>query len=206
MGDAVVSAEVISAVIESFTSLDQSGDRIAMNDLARRLGKEQPALLQSAARIRGQHGDAVGEAAVFYATLMWAMFDRAHPGRVPRLLASNIEEAQKVVDAELAPLAEAPLLERIAPGVRERQPHLVAKLVELLAEDIKEAAIPEPTAAIIIGPTQTAIEAFDAAVSGKRPGQSIHPIVREEPKVGRNDPCLCGSGKKYKRCHGGAEI
>ncbi|PIP84471.1 MAG: hypothetical protein COR54_03860 [Elusimicrobia bacterium CG22_combo_CG10-13_8_21_14_all_63_91] len=22
-------------------------------------------------------------------------------------------------------------------------------------------------------------------------------------KIGRNDPCLCGSGKKYKRCHGG---
>ena len=28
------------------------------------------------------------------------------------------------------------------------------------------------------------------------------PIVREEPKVGRNDPCPCGSGKKYKKCCG----
>ena len=27
-------------------------------------------------------------------------------------------------------------------------------------------------------------------------------IRREEPKVGRNDPCPCGSGKKYKFCHG----
>jgi len=26
------------------------------------------------------------------------------------------------------------------------------------------------------------------------------PFQREEPKVGRNDPCPCGSGKKYKRC------
>ena len=26
------------------------------------------------------------------------------------------------------------------------------------------------------------------------------PVVREEPKVGRNDPCPCGSGKKYKKC------
>jgi preprotein translocase subunit SecA len=25
---------------------------------------------------------------------------------------------------------------------------------------------------------------------------------RDEPKVGRNDPCPCGSGKKYKKCHG----
>jgi preprotein translocase subunit SecA len=27
-------------------------------------------------------------------------------------------------------------------------------------------------------------------------------VRREEPKVGRNDPCPCGSGKKYKKCHG----
>ena len=27
-------------------------------------------------------------------------------------------------------------------------------------------------------------------------------IVRATPKVGRNDPCPCGSGKKYKQCHG----
>ncbi|MCB1802400.1 MAG: SEC-C domain-containing protein, partial [Gammaproteobacteria bacterium] len=28
------------------------------------------------------------------------------------------------------------------------------------------------------------------------------PFVRADPKVGRNDPCPCGSGKKYKHCHG----
>ncbi len=28
------------------------------------------------------------------------------------------------------------------------------------------------------------------------------PFKRDEPKVGRNDPCPCGSGKKYKKCHG----
>jgi preprotein translocase subunit SecA len=27
-------------------------------------------------------------------------------------------------------------------------------------------------------------------------------VVRSQPKVGRNDPCPCGSGKKYKHCHG----
>ena len=27
-------------------------------------------------------------------------------------------------------------------------------------------------------------------------------FVRDEQKVGRNDPCPCGSGKKYKHCHG----
>lgn len=29
-------------------------------------------------------------------------------------------------------------------------------------------------------------------------------VVREEPKIGRNDPCTCGSGKKYKKCCGAA--
>jgi SEC-C motif-containing protein len=28
------------------------------------------------------------------------------------------------------------------------------------------------------------------------------PVVRDAPKVGRNDPCPCGSGKKYKKCCG----
>jgi preprotein translocase subunit SecA len=28
------------------------------------------------------------------------------------------------------------------------------------------------------------------------------PFVRNAVKVGRNDPCPCGSGKKYKQCHG----
>ncbi|MGE0764675.1 MAG: SEC-C metal-binding domain-containing protein, partial [Bdellovibrionales bacterium] len=27
-------------------------------------------------------------------------------------------------------------------------------------------------------------------------------IQRETPKIGRNDPCHCGSGKKFKKCHG----
>jgi preprotein translocase subunit SecA len=30
----------------------------------------------------------------------------------------------------------------------------------------------------------------------------VKQIRRDEPKVGRNDPCPCGSGKKYKKCHG----
>ena len=33
-------------------------------------------------------------------------------------------------------------------------------------------------------------------------GQPATPFVREDRKVGRNEPCPCGSGKKYKRCHG----
>jgi preprotein translocase subunit SecA len=33
--------------------------------------------------------------------------------------------------------------------------------------------------------------------------ESAHkPFVRKEKKVGRNEPCWCGSGKKFKHCHG----
>ncbi|HEY8518450.1 MAG TPA: preprotein translocase subunit SecA [Gammaproteobacteria bacterium] len=34
------------------------------------------------------------------------------------------------------------------------------------------------------------------------PPEPVAPYVREQPKVGRNQPCPCGSGKKYKQCHG----
>jgi SEC-C motif-containing protein len=35
-------------------------------------------------------------------------------------------------------------------------------------------------------------------------GQIVNgpPVRRTEPRVGRNEPCPCGSGKKYKKCHG----
>jgi preprotein translocase subunit SecA len=42
-----------------------------------------------------------------------------------------------------------------------------------------------------------------AAPAGEEAGR-IKTVVRSEPKVGRNDPCPCGSGKKYKKCHGAA--
>ncbi|PZW47236.1 UPF0149 family protein [Pseudomonas sp. URMO17WK12:I2] len=55
-------------------------------------------------------------------------------------------------------------------------------------------------------------EAYDASVATVEPAavalyqywqQHLEPVVpvrREEAKVGRNDPCTCGSGKKYKQC------
>ena len=42
-----------------------------------------------------------------------------------------------------------------------------------------------------------------AAAAGEEAGK-IKTVVRDQPKVGRNDPCPCGSGKKYKKCHGAA--
>ena len=40
-----------------------------------------------------------------------------------------------------------------------------------------------------------------AAAAGEEAGK-VKTVVRDQPKVGRNEPCPCGSGKKYKKCHG----
>jgi preprotein translocase subunit SecA len=37
---------------------------------------------------------------------------------------------------------------------------------------------------------------------GEESEEGHQPVVRDERKVGRNEPCPCGSGKKYKQCHG----
>ncbi|MGY5611742.1 preprotein translocase subunit SecA [Vibrio brasiliensis] len=43
----------------------------------------------------------------------------------------------------------------------------------------------------------------DNQLSDSDESQGAHqPVVRDERKVGRNEPCPCGSGKKYKQCHG----
>jgi len=50
-------------------------------------------------------------------------------------------------------------------------------------------------------------DAIAAAVAGEAAAVGTAPVVQqrvvsEREKIGRNDPCWCGSGKKYKRCHG----
>ncbi|MPY88143.1 MAG: preprotein translocase subunit SecA [Luteitalea sp.] len=51
--------------------------------------------------------------------------------------------------------------------------------------------------------------AAGALVGAPRPARTggddvVRTVRRDMPKVGRNDPCPCGSGKKYKKCHGAA--
>ncbi len=56
------------------------------------------------------------------------------------------------------------------------------------------AAVAEPPPSNPFGPTPK-----PSRVGGD---DVVKTVKREEPKVGRNDPCPCGSGKKYKKCHG----
>ena len=52
--------------------------------------------------------------------------------------------------------------------------------------------------------TGEGLEDTNISLKGQAPtGEKNHtPIVNIEPKIGRNDPCPCGSGKKYKNCCG----
>lgn len=50
--------------------------------------------------------------------------------------------------------------------------------------------------------TASALAAADVTAPQRQDSGNGAPFVRDMPKVGRNDPCPCGSGKKYKTCHG----
>jgi preprotein translocase subunit SecA len=53
----------------------------------------------------------------------------------------------------------------------------------------------------ILGGNQAGAPNASRPPMGPQPPQSQMPI-RVEKRTGRNDPCPCGSGKKYKNCHG----
>jgi len=69
----------------------------------------------------------------------------------------------------------------------------------------KEAVVAshQDTVGMGFGSARQTEEANPMAEASKR--GTAKPFKREMPKVGRNDPCPCGSGKKYKKCHGATE-
>jgi preprotein translocase subunit SecA len=66
----------------------------------------------------------------------------------------------------------------------------------MAARNVTEGRVPIPGAAA------TATAATAAAVSTGGGNGQQRAQVRTGPKLGRNEPCWCGSGKKFKRCHG----
>ena len=66
----------------------------------------------------------------------------------------------------------------------------------------REGGLPNRQESVRI--TGEGVENSNMSLKGNTPNQEkTHtPIVNTEPKVGRNDPCPCGSGKKYKNCCG----
>jgi preprotein translocase subunit SecA len=75
---------------------------------------------------------------------------------------------------------------------------------ELIDRRRREEAEREKLAFQHAAASALAAEAEAAPQPGEDPAQVARPqtVTRDAPKVGRNDPCPCGSGKKFKQCHG----
>ncbi|MBB5407403.1 preprotein translocase subunit SecA [Paraburkholderia sp. RAU6.4a] len=89
-------------------------------------------------------------------------------------------------------------LEAAAEQMEEQGGHL--ENVEFRHAEFAEAGAAAPVAA----EAATAAMIGDAMSHGHgaAPQAAVHMNADNVPKVGRNDPCPCGSGKKYKQCHG----
>ena len=68
-------------------------------------------------------------------------------------------------------------------------------VAEQAPEQLQQRRQRRPTSMTFTGPNQGATAAGEEAARTKT-------VTRDQPKVGRNDPCTCGSGKKYKKCCG----
>jgi preprotein translocase subunit SecA len=84
---------------------------------------------------------------------------------------------------------EADRRERLMRALQAQHAEL-APLLGSAAIELPAVGAPPAAPALALAPDA---EAIDPAVA---------PFVRQERKVGRNEPCPCGSGKKYKHCHG----
>ena len=73
--------------------------------------------------------------------------------------------------------------------------------VEIRSEEAIEEAIEEAETPPALTNVQYLHAGYDEAL-GSASDKPAQPIQRHTEKVGRNDPCPCGSGKKYKHCHG----
>jgi preprotein translocase subunit SecA len=54
----------------------------------------------------------------------------------------------------------------------------------------------------LLSGSRSALGAAAAPKEAQGGTDEVQTVRRDTPKVGRNDPCPCGSGKKYKKCHG----
>jgi len=141
----------------------------------------------------------------------------------PRLVAGG-----RSFFAKVAPVVEALLEWMASEGILENGSALARSVHGWSEEIVEEAMEPEswgPTKAMTMEAEQTGVDVADeeamqrfwyaralqsldqleqnpADRSEEPPVTPTAPIVEHAPKVGRNDPCPCGSGRKYKKCCG----
>jgi preprotein translocase subunit SecA len=110
----------------------------------------------------------------------------ASPAPAPR-------PAPPEADDPLAAMSDVPAPRRAVPGAAARQPEMA----------LAGAGRALPRNLTFNNPTETpSAFARSEPKEAQGGGDEVQTIKREGKKVGRNDPCPCGSGKKYKKCHG----
>jgi len=130
----------------------------------------------------------VDEEMVRYLWRLRPMFGRSEPQH----------DGPQMIDSVDVVAAPTPRPAPAAPVVQKAVPEIFSQPKRL--QENRPAPPAAGTASGIFGaPTATATAPKPARVGG----DDAHRTVRRDvPKVGRNDDCPCGSGKKYKKCHG----
>jgi preprotein translocase subunit SecA len=121
------------------------------------------------------------------------------------LFAAMLERI-KFETASLLATLEVRTQEEIEREEEERRQRLMRALQAQHAEAASALALAQEEAASGAGARSGAGAAERRAAGGAPPAlpgpEGAGTFVRAERKVGRNEPCPCGSGKKYKHCHG----
>jgi preprotein translocase subunit SecA len=114
--------------------------------------------------------------------------------RFKHAVISNLSRVQLLSQDEIAALEEA----RRRPLAMQAQ-HAEAQSILAVGEPLAATPVPSrqplPAAAM---PGRSLPQTADAGAIN----ETVETFARSAPKVGRNDPCPCGSGKKFKQCHG----
>jgi preprotein translocase subunit SecA len=120
---------------------------------------------------------------------------QAMKGRIDEEMVRYLWRLRPVIETGDGGVPVAPVAPRRPPAPRPSQ---------LTFSDTKQPP-PPPSAAFSEMGTATGASAPQGQPRPARVGgddAAVKQVRRDEPKVGRNDPCPCGSGKKYKKCHG----
>jgi preprotein translocase subunit SecA len=119
------------------------------------------------------------------------MMDRLQANTVTKLFRVQIQREEEQVQV---------------PQLEHKERHLEEHGVANKSDDEAAAAVEGDTSARqVAAQNKRAARGRPAQAArggGDGDGARAEPVRRERPKVGRNDPCPCGSGKKYKKCHG----
>ena len=107
--------------------------------------------------------------------------------RVSQNVAGKLFRVQLEMERRPAPQAVAPSNGESVPEFKHKERRMVAQ---------HPGAAPGAEGGGEVGPDGVAASAPEKQKT----------VVRDKPKVGRNEPCPCGSGKKYKKCHGDTAV